>query len=176
EARREGERFRELALQDALTGLHNRRYVDGRLPALVRAAANGGEHLAVALVDLDHFKRVNDPLSHAVGDEVLRRVAMILEQAVAEHGFAARVGGEEFLLVLFGVSPQEAAECWETVRENVRSYPRQSLTAGVPVTVSIGATTLVAGRATQAALLGAADRNLYVAKRGGRDRVVNDPY
>ncbi|MBV8302072.1 MAG: GGDEF domain-containing protein [Candidatus Dormibacteraeota bacterium] len=174
EARREGERFRELAMLDALTGLRNRRYVDTELPSLVREAVQGNCGLAIALVDLDHFKRVNDTLSHSVGDEVLRRVAAILDDAVGDEGFAARVGGEEFLLVLRDVSADEAAECWEAARIDVRSYPWQALTAGLPVTVSVGGTTVGPQRGTQAALLGQADRNLYTAKRAGRDRVVTD--
>ncbi len=174
EARREEQRFRELALEDALTGLRNRRYVDAELPALVRAAADGETPLALALVDLDHFKRINDTLSHAVGDEVLCRVAAILDSTMGERGFAARMGGEEFLLVLPGVAEAEAHLFWEAARIQVGSYAWQALTAGLPVTVSVGGTSVAPGRATMSTLLGQADRNLYVAKRGGRDRVVTD--
>jgi diguanylate cyclase (GGDEF)-like protein len=174
EARQEAERFREQARRDPLTGLRNRRYLDEQLPDLIEA---GGE-LTVAIVDLDHFKRVNDQLSHDVGDQVLVLVAKLLETelaAVSPQGFVARMGGEEFLMVLPGTPVAEATRQLEVVRRAVRSYGWDDLTDGLPVTVSIG----VAGRPhetapTQSSLLSTADRNLYVAKHAGRDRVISD--
>jgi diguanylate cyclase (GGDEF)-like protein len=172
EARREAERFREQARRDPLTGLRNRRYLDEQLPALIKA----GGPLTVAIVDLDHFKRINDQLSHDVGDQVLVLVAKLLETelaAVSRDGFVARMGGEEFLMVLPGTEVPEAARKLDAVRRAIRFFDWKELTCGLPVTVSVG----VAGRAdaatpTQAGLLSAADANLYEAKRGGRDRVV----
>jgi diguanylate cyclase (GGDEF)-like protein len=172
EARQEAERFREQARRDPLTGLRNRRYLDEHLPALAEADSA----LTVALVDLDHFKQINDLLSHDVGDQVLIRVAAILESALAAAapgGFAARLGGEEFVLVLPETTTARAATALESVRHAVRSFAWDSVVAGLTVTVSIGA----AGRsdeprATPAELLSIADRNLYTAKHAGRDRVV----
>jgi diguanylate cyclase (GGDEF)-like protein len=172
EARREAERFREQARRDPLTGLRNRRYLDEQLPALIKA----GGPLTVAIVDLDHFKRINDQLSHDVGDQVLVLVAKLLETelaAVSRDGFVARMGGEEFLMVLPGTEAPEAARKLDAVRRAIRYFDWTELTCGLPVTVSVG----VAGRGdaatpTQAGLLSAADTNLYEAKRGGRDRVV----
>jgi diguanylate cyclase (GGDEF)-like protein len=173
EARQEAERFREQARRDPLTGLRNRRYLDEQLPGLIAA---GGE-LTVAIVDLDHFKWVNDQLSHDVGDQVLVLVAKLLENevaAIAPDGFAARMGGEEFLLVLPGLPAEVATPHLDALRRTIRSYGWDEVTRGVPVTVSIG----VAGLsevtpANQSAMLSTADRNLYVAKHGGRDRVVS---
>src|SRR5581483_9219826 len=105
EARHEGQRFRELALRDPLTGLPNRRYVDSELPAILGGASDDRTPLALGLLDIDHFKRVNDTYSHAVGDQVLTQLGKILaEAAIASRpaGLAARMGGEEFLLVLSG--------------------------------------------------------------------------
>jgi two-component system, cell cycle response regulator len=99
EARLEGEHFRELSLRDALTGLHNRRHVQTELPRLLAQAVLSGSKLALALVDLDHFKKVNDSFSHGVGDAVLCRVAAMLAASAGERGLAARMGGDEFLLV-----------------------------------------------------------------------------
>ncbi|GGQ44372.1 tetratricopeptide repeat-containing diguanylate cyclase [Couchioplanes azureus] len=173
EARQEAEHFREQARRDPLTGLHNRRYLDEQLPALV----NAGGDLTVAIVDLDHFKRVNDQLSHDVGDQVLIQVAKLLETelaAVAPDGFVARMGGEEFLIAMPGFTAPRATVHLDAVRHTIRAYDWTALTDGLPVTVSIG----VAGLGdpavpTQAALLSTADRNLYVAKHAGRDRVVS---
>jgi diguanylate cyclase (GGDEF)-like protein len=171
EARQEAERFREQARRDPLTGLRNRRYVDEQLPAMI----DTDPELAVAIVDLDHFKRVNDQLSHDVGDQVLVLVAKLLETelaAVSPDGFVARMGGEEFLMVLPGTPPAVAVRLLDGIRAAVGAYAWDDLTHGVPVTVSVG----VAGRPdvvapTQATMLFAADRNLYAAKHGGRDRV-----
>ncbi len=172
EARRQSRRWRELSLRDPLTGLYNRRHVDDELPRLL---AGGGGELWVALLDLDHFKRVNDTCSHAVGDEVLRAVASLLQDtgAPGAGSFAARLGGEEFLLVLPGVDAAAASRHLERVRRAVAGHPWAPLTQGLPVTVSIGAagTAEVTDR-TPAQLLGRADARLYRAKRAGRDRVV----
>jgi two-component system, cell cycle response regulator len=170
EARRQSRRWRELSLRDPLTGLHNRRHVDDELP---RMLADGAQ-VWVALLDLDHFKRVNDTCSHAVGDEVLRAVAGLLQQTAPGTGsLVARLGGEEFLLVLSGVDADTAARHLEQVRGAVAGHPWAPLTGDLPVTVSIGAagTDDVPDR-TAAQLLGRADARLYRAKRGGRDRVV----
>jgi diguanylate cyclase (GGDEF)-like protein len=172
EARQEAERFREQARRDPLTGLRNRRYVDEHLPALIEA----GDSLTVAIVDLDHFKRINDQLSHDVGDQVLVLVAKLLETelaAVCDAGFVARMGGEEFLLVLPGTTVDVATDHVEGIRRAVARYDWAGLTRRLPVTVSIGVAGLGdAATATQPSLLSTADKNLYAAKHGGRDRVV----
>ena len=173
EARQEAERFREQARRDPLTGLRNRRYVNERLPGLIDADPD----LAVAIVDVDHFKRINDELSHGVGDQVLVQVAKLLETelaAAAPDGFVARLGGEEFLLVLPSTPAGVAVQRLEEIRRTVRGFGWATLTGGLPVTVSVG----VAGvrdsaHPTQPALLSIADRHLYAAKHGGRDRVVH---
>jgi diguanylate cyclase (GGDEF)-like protein len=174
EARREGERFRELSLRDALTGLRNRRHVDAELPLLLARAREDESPLAIALVDLDHFKRINDRFSHAVGDEVLTRVGGILAAATAEVGWAARMGGEEFLLVFPGIPLDEAVRRCGDVRHAIEAFPWDATMRGEVITASIGVTARQAGRVSQAALLGQADRNLYTAKHQGRNRVISD--
>jgi diguanylate cyclase (GGDEF)-like protein len=177
EARRQSRRYRELSLRDPLTGLYNRRHVDTELPRLLSERAGA---LTVAMVDLDHFKRVNDTCSHEVGDHVLRVVGDLLRAAVpggprAAGSFAARMGGEEFLLVLVGEDGEGARDRLESLRRAVRSHPWSPLTGRVPVTVSIGATSL-GDRETLplSELLSRADAHLYRAKRQGRDRVEAD--
>ena len=172
EARYEGERFREMALRDALTGLRNRRYVDNELPAIVSDAIANGGSLVVGLLDVDQFKLVNDNYSHATGDLVLCKLAEILTAATARSGLTARMGGEEFLMVCTGA---DAAERFEELRRRVESYPWSRIAPALSVTISIGATRVRPGRLTQAALLGQADRYLYAAKSAGRNRMVLDP-
>ncbi len=176
EARRQSRRYRELSLRDPLTALYNRRHVDEQLPTLLVRGAVEGELVTVALLDLDHFKRVNDTFSHEVGDEVLRRVARLLEGAVStvdDGSFAARMGGEEFLLVFVGEDEAAAARRFEDVRRAVADHPWSDLTGELPVTVSIGVASASGPTVpTPADLLGLADAALYRAKSQGRDRVV----
>ncbi|GAB1691139.1 diguanylate cyclase [Krasilnikovia sp. M28-CT-15] len=172
EAREEADRFREQARRDPLTGLRNRRYVDEELPALIAADPD----LSVGIVDIDHFKQINDQLSHDTGDQVLAQVAKLLDTglaAVLPEGITARLGGEEFLLVLPATPVILAARQLEGIRRAVSEHDWHDMTRGLPVTVSIG----VAGVGetsprSQASVLSTADRNLYAAKRAGRNRVV----
>jgi two-component system cell cycle response regulator len=121
---------------------------------------------------------VNDTCSHEVGDDVLRTIADLLQDAEAALGdgsFAARMGGEEFLLVLVGDGPMAAARHLEQVRNTVATHPWSEVTGAMTITVSIGAaSTTDDPDPTPAALLGRADAHLYRAKRQGRDRVVSD--
>jgi diguanylate cyclase (GGDEF)-like protein len=174
EAREQARRFREQALRDPLTMLYNRRYVDERLPILLADAARTGAPLIAALLDLDGFKRVNDTLSHDTGDQVLVTVAGLITEALREDELGARLGGEEFLVVLNGAGPVEAVNRLERLRLAVSAYPWRPLTGDLPVTISIGVA--VAGPdSTQASLLAVADRHLYAAKHAGRNRVRVDP-
>jgi diguanylate cyclase (GGDEF)-like protein len=152
----------DLAEQDPLTGLGNRRRSDKELMA---ALASGGP-VTVALLDLDHFKRINDTYSHAAGDEVLRQVAALLREL---PGHAGRQGGEEFVLV-FRCGVAEAAAVCERLRERIERHPWDGVAAGLRMTTSIGVTEIRAGESTTAAL-GRADTLLYAAKNEGRNRV-----
>ena len=179
EARKQTRRYRELSLRDPLTGLYNRRYVDEELSLLLRRAAEGGETVSLALIDVDHFKRVNDTCSHEVGDRVLRIVAELVQglavPACCTGSFVARMGGEEFLLVLVGGDAGTVQRHLQSVRRTVSGHPWGELTRGLPVTISIGATSTAGlAEATPSDLLGRADGYLYRAKRQGRDRVVSD--
>jgi diguanylate cyclase (GGDEF)-like protein len=180
EARQDARRFWEQARRDPLTGLHNRRFVDERLPVLLARAAQYDDPLWVAFVDIDHFKQINDRLSHETGDRVLTLVAELLTAAVAgrpgsaddtDRAFAARMGGEEFLLVLPATARLAAVALLEDLRLAILSHPWQPMLGDLSVTVSIGAAEAHAN-STQSTLLRHADRNLYAAKNGGRDRVV----
>jgi diguanylate cyclase (GGDEF)-like protein len=171
--REEAERVREEARRDPLTGLRNRLFVDETLAGHLAASASSGRAVVAAIVDVDHFKSVNDSFSHQVGDAVLRRLATRLDeaaQAVSSESFAARLGGEEFVLVLVTDDVEPALRVVEAVRAEVASHDWSDLTPGRAVTVSAGVAVADAG-ATQRALLATADRRLYVAKESGRNRV-----
>ncbi|RBY81282.1 GGDEF domain-containing protein [Blastococcus sp. TF02-09] len=182
EARRQSRRYRELSLRDPLTGLYNRRHIDEQLARFLGPGSLPAGALSVALVDLDHFKRINDSFGHDVGDAVLRRMADPLQAAVPADGaralggsFAARMGGEEFLLVLIDTPPRQAAALAEDLRTAIAGHPWSDVTGDLPVTASIGVAT-VSGTVdlTPATLLSRADALLYRAKAQGRDRVITD--
>ncbi|KQX69857.1 diguanylate cyclase [Angustibacter sp. Root456] len=181
QASRDAVRFRELAYRDALTGLWNRRFLDEELARRYAVASREGTSLTTAIVDVDHFKRINDELSHECGDEVLRALGRLLEDAAAVEGAAdrsiavGRLGGEEFAIVLSGVSADVAVVVCERVRLAVQDHDWSPLTGAVPVTVSIGVSTAPTGVTSPGALMSDADRNLYAAKRSGRNRVMGDP-
>jgi diguanylate cyclase (GGDEF)-like protein len=153
-------RYRDLAFRDPMTGLWNRRALDDRLAGL----ADAGQPVPpTVMVDIDHFKRVNDVYGHEAGDRVLAAVAEAISDNVRECDFAARYGGDEFAVLLHGASEKVARH----VAERVRTAIADSLE--LPVTVSIGIAKATGDR--RLSLL-AADRALYEAKRAGRNRVV----
>ena len=147
---------------DALTGLANRR----ALGAALDQALEAGKSFCVALLDIDHFKDINDTHGHAVGDEVLVQVADTLRASSAGHGLLSRHGGEEFAWLLPDVDLEQARLQCEYLREAV-AFASEAL----PVTVSIGVTQ-AHPTDTAGSLMQRADQGLYAAKRGGRDRVV----
>jgi len=162
EAYRDTERYREMAERDPLTGLWNRRRSDAEIAAVLAK----GRPACVALVDLDHFKLINDTFSHAVGDDVLRQVADVLRMA---FGQAGRQGGEEFIVVLPGGLEDGRMAC-ERVRQRLEAHPWDTIAPGLRVTASIGVSPFVKGEEASSAI-SRADALLYAAKRGGRNRV-----
>ena len=182
EARRQSRRYREMSLRDPLTGLYNRRHIDEQLSRLLGPGSLPAASVSIALVDLDHFKRINDTFGHDVGDAVLRRIAALLQSAVPADSaralggsFAARMGGEEFLLVLVDTEPGHAAAVAEDLRSAIAGHPWGDLAGAVPVTASIGVTGTTASLGpTPAELLSRADALLYRAKKQGRNRVITE--
>ncbi len=178
QARRDAQQHRDRAVEasaraerDPLTGLGNRRHLHARCAELLPAAERHARPLALAQLDLDHFKAVNDRHGHAVGDKVLVAVAQLLRENMRTDDVLVRHGGEEFVLVLPGLSLDAAAEVCERLRERVANYPWQAICgAAIPVTISIG---LAAAAPYQLeALLQRADEALYRAKNSGRNRLV----
>ena len=170
QASQEAERYRRLAMEDALTGLANRRQLDERLASLMRDAEARGTVLTVALADVDHFKGINDRFSHAVGDEVLRCVGEILRGQCRLGDMAGRFGGEEFMLIFRGLDMRAAAEACERVRRAVEAWDWQSIHPQLRVTLSLGLASSTSFDHPQG-LLDAADHWLYEAKHHGRNQV-----
>lgn len=168
---RQTELLEKLAREDGLTGVANRRWLDLSLQKECERARRFGHALSVAMVDVDDFKAVNDALSHAVGDAVLRQVAHLLRDACRACDLVGRYGGEEFLLVLAETPADNAAVLCEKLRAKVAAFDWPALHPGLQrLTVSIG----LAGVDQQpdaARLTAAADQALYAAKLAGKDRV-----
>lgn len=166
-------RLQELATQDELTTLYNRRFLMTRLQEELARSARFSHPLAVAMIDLDYFKQINDHHGHAVGDAVLREIGHLLRQQTRGLDLVCRYGGEEFAIVMVETGLEGASQCAEKVRRAVEAhtFPGE---AGEPlrVTVSIGLVGWQGGTEDAGALLSAADQALYEAKRQGRNRVV----
>lgn len=155
------------SLRDTLTSSYNRRYLDQRLPGLP-----SGRGLALALIDLDRFKHVNDTYGHLLGDRVLCRVADLLQEDLPPDGFCARYGGEEFALVLPGIDAPSAIRLVEATRVRVARHPWSELQPGLRVTISVGVAYASADQEAVQRQLVRADNLLYAAKRAGRNRIA----
>jgi diguanylate cyclase (GGDEF)-like protein len=156
---------------DALTGLPNRRYLQEALAA-VGPRRRSGDRLGALMIDLDHFKRLNDRYGHAAGDRVLRLVGERISAAVRADDTPARYGGEEFAVLLRRADPQQAVEVAERIRRQIGEMTPHELGIGERLTVSIGVAVAESHVGDPGALLQSADEALYRAKREGRNRVV----
>jgi two-component system cell cycle response regulator len=168
------ERSMSLALTDTLTGLYNRRYASSHLATELEQAVRSGKALGLLLIDIDHFKSINDTHGHSVGDEVLRAVANRLSRHLRAFDTVARWGGEEFVVVMPEAPLDVARSVAERLRRKVAGGPvTVSGGAGdVTVTVSIGVAVTGEGTSTMDDLLRGADAAMYFAKRNGRNRVA----
>jgi len=165
----------EAAVTDTLTGLHNRRYMTSQAGALVKRAVLGGEPISALLVDIDHFKRINDTFGHDVGDEVLREFAVRLATNVRAIDLACRYGGEEFVVIMPDTQLKDALRIAERLRLHVSGSPFRvsGLAEQLSVTISVGVACTLGANDTQEALLKRADAAVYEAKAHGRNQVVS---
>lgn len=166
------DRLERLAAVDPLTDTYNRRFGLGRLREEYSRAVRAESPLGLLMIDLDHFKTVNDTYGHLVGDRVLRAVANSCRRVIREGDVLIRYGGEEFLVLLPGAGPEDIVEIGERIRRAVEATVVEDGDARVSVTVSLGGTTYRDTADSPERLVALADHALYEAKDGGRNRLV----
>ncbi len=168
------QRVYDAALRDGLTGVFNRKHLEERLDAEISFATRHKTELSLIMLDIDFFKRVNDTLGHPAGDSVLKNVAMLLQNTIRNEDLLARYGGEEFTIIVRGIDLQSTAMMGERLRLAVEQNPTIIESRPLTATVSLGAASLVCcgAQRDRNTLVAIADRRLYFAKQGGRNRVV----
>ncbi len=162
-----------LATTDALSGLGNRRHSLEQAAERLRTSRDGQSALAAIMIDIDHFKSVNDTYGHATGDDVIQGVAERLATLSRDEDIVGRYGGEEFVVVM-SASPDVAHTIAERLREGIEATPIHTRSGPLDVTVSVGVSHLVVDDREIGDVLGRADRALYRAKTSGRNRVAAD--
>jgi two-component system, cell cycle response regulator len=165
------EELRSQAMHDVLTEIWNRGAVLDQLGRELERAARAQTPTGVLMLDLDHFKKINDTYGHLTGDAVLREVAKRLTDSVRSYDMVGRYGGEEFVVVLPNCGKAEIEQNAERTRLAISSMPILTDPANITITVSVGATVATAGTGSKNDILTAADEALYQAKEGGRNRV-----
>jgi diguanylate cyclase (GGDEF)-like protein len=163
------------ASHDSLTRLPNRRRFEEMISAALESARRNGKVHTVAFIDLDHFKRVNDTLGHQMGDKLLRELAYTMAQNVRGNDILARIGGDEFALLLHECSPSNAFRVADKIRASVQERSAAVLGDAASISTSVGLAALNADSASAAEVLEAADQACYAAKEGGRNAVVLAP-
>jgi two-component system, cell cycle response regulator len=166
----------EAAITDALTGLHNRRYMESHLGTLVEQAAVRSRPLSILILDIDFFKSINDTHGHSAGDEVLKEFSRRLKKAVRGIDLACRYGGEEFVVVMPDTDIAMATVVAERVRRRIAAepFPINQNTRTVQATISIGIAAMRSAEDMPSTIIKRADQALYRAKREGRNRVAAD--
>ena len=164
---------KSMAIYDTLTSLYNRRFFEERLGIETQKSFYGGTPLSLVMVDIDHFKKVNDTFGHLEGDKVLCKIASLLKDSVRKKDTVARYGGEEFVLILPGAGLEESAMIAERIRRLVENTPMQIIgQAQINLTVSLGISNFPIHRPnSKEELVNMADQALYEAKEEGRNRV-----
>lgn len=163
------EKVRQLAFRDGLTGMYNRRVFEERIIAEVTRAERYGGNVAILMLDIDHFKQVNDEFGHLLGDEVLKQAASIFTRQLRKVDFVCRFGGEEFAIILPSSTLESAAAVAEKLRRAFHAHEFSGIPR--PVTISIGVAAFPEHGARRNTLVQAADKALYQAKQDGRNRV-----
>jgi diguanylate cyclase (GGDEF)-like protein len=162
-----------MAIQDGMTGIHNKRYFTEFLEREIAVCSRHGHPLTLVMFDVDHFKKVNDTHGHLAGDAVLKELAARIRPRIRREDLFARYGGEEFACVLPSTALPGGVVFAEHLRTLVEERPCAFENLLIPFTISLGVTTLHRETGVDTvALIKRADENLFAAKRGGRNRVV----
>lgn len=166
------ERLKQQATHDPLTGLYNRKELETRLTREIARCIRYNHRLSVFMLDIDHFKRVNDQYGHQIGDTVLTNLTSLLERSIRKSDFSARYGGEEFVIVLSETPLDQAKDLAERLRKQVADHSiRLENNAEINLTISIGVATYPDHAESLKELLKAADMAMYAAKKAGRNQV-----
>jgi diguanylate cyclase (GGDEF)-like protein len=164
--------LKHMATHDPLTGLYNRNVLDQRLNDEIHRASRYNHAMSVFMLDIDHFKPINDTYGHGIGDTVLRNFSKVLESSIRNTDYAARYGGEEFVVILPETPLPKAEELAERLRNKVAEYPFPiEDDKDLNLTVSIGIATFPEHAQTGQELLEVADSAMYAAKKAGRNQV-----
>ena len=157
--------FERWSLEDALTGIANRRHFEGALADRLRSSALDGRPVTVAMIDVNQFKAINDTFTHQVGDRVLKTLATVLSSAVRSNDLPARLAGDEFVILFDGASVQTADDVCERVQRAVAGFDWPSIAPGLRVGLSIGVGQAIEGDSVET-LLQRSDRSMYAVKPG----------
>ena len=174
--RRSYERSLSMAMTDSLTGLYNRRYTMAHLERVIQSIAESGKPVSVLMIDIDHFKNVNDSFGHSIGDEVLKEISVRLSDNLRSFDLVGRLGGEEFVIIMPDTSLENAMLVGERLRARVAGKPFAigTLSTQLEVTISVGASICTDPEEPVDRVLHRADMALYAAKNAGRNMVVAD--
>jgi diguanylate cyclase (GGDEF)-like protein len=163
------DRMKQLAYVDGLTGIHNRRYFEMRIGEELERAGRFQGRMSAIMVDIDHFKKLNDEFGHLLGDEILRSVAGILKQQLRKMDMVCRYGGDEFAILVPETTGENAVRVAEKLRRQIEAHPFPGVPR--PVTISCGVADYPTHGVTRDEVVAAADAALYIAKQAGRNRV-----
>lgn len=168
----QAEQLRELSIRDTLTGLYNRRYFDQQSDLMLKQALRYQRPFSVMIGDIDHFKKINDRFSHAMGDEVLRQIGQLLSSKLRASDIVARYGGEEFVIAFPETTLAQARATCEALRQKIELHPWHELHPELEVTMSMGLATNIDEDDVHT-MLKTADGYLYQAKHQGRNRICS---
>lgn len=172
ELRRANERLQKMTFTDEMTGIFNYRFMSRQLDQEIQRAMRYEKALSICLIDIDHFKKINDEFGHPVGDIALKELGQILKDSTRSVDYVGRYAGDEFIIIFPDTIPADAARLCERIRSNVAGHAFQAQDQVLTVTVSIGIADFdIKRRRSPTELIEAADKCLYQAKRSGRNRV-----
>lgn len=163
----------EKVVTDELTKVYNRRYINERLPIDINSSILNGFPMSIIMADIDYFKKINDTYGHLIGDKIIRDFAQIIKESIRKYtDWVGRYGGEEFLIVLNNIHPNDAYRVCEKIRKNIEEHIFKYDDYEIKITSSFGLYSISNEKLNVEGYIELADRNLYEAKKGGRNKTV----